>query len=245
MHPPETRAQILRLVERKANDCEIARRLGLPRTTVRDIRNPRDRKTPAAVCPRCGKPSRPIVLAANSYSELLGLYLGDGHITSLARTDRLRLSLDPRHMRIVMRATDVLRDMFPENKLGVTFFKDGRVLVLHLYSQHLRCLFPHAGAGKKHHRRIVLADWQEDYAGAAPWALLRGLINSDGCSFVNRTGPYEYLSYEFANRSQDILSIFARAADLVGVDYRRYRYSIRIYRRASVSLLVEHVGVKS
>ena len=144
-----------------------------------------------------------------------------------------------------MRATDVLRDTFPENKVGVTFFKEGRVLVLHLYSRHLRCVFPQAGPGKKHRRRIVLADWQEDCIGAAPWALLRGLINSDGCSFINRTGPYEYLCYEFANHSQDILDLFCATCDRVAVEYRRYAKCVRIYKRPSVALLKSQVGVKS
>ncbi len=38
------------------------------------------------------------------YAELLGLYLGDGHVVRAGRTHRLRLSLDARH-----RARDVLR----------------------------------------------------------------------------------------------------------------------------------------
>jgi hypothetical protein len=36
MHPSHVRAEALALVERGFNDCEISRRLGVPRTTVRD-----------------------------------------------------------------------------------------------------------------------------------------------------------------------------------------------------------------
>ena len=41
----------------------------------------------------------------------------------------------------------------------------------------------------KHERRIILEPWQQDLVDAASWALLRGLIRSDGCVFINRTGP--------------------------------------------------------
>ena len=78
-----------------------------------------------------------------------------------------------------------------------------------------------------------------------PWRFLRGCIHSDGCAFVNRTGRYEYLSYEFANHSQDILDMVEIAFGLVGVKARRYAIRLRVYQRASVALLEAHVGLKS
>ena len=80
---------------------------------------------------------------------------------------------------------------------------------------------------------------------AAPWALLRGLIRSDGCTFVNRTGRYEYVSYDFANRSVDILDLFEGTCRSVGLRPRRYERAIRLYRRDDVARLLDHVGVKS
>jgi len=41
VHGPEIREEALRLVAAGVNDCEIARRLGVVRTTVRDWRRPR------------------------------------------------------------------------------------------------------------------------------------------------------------------------------------------------------------
>ena len=82
------------------------------------------------------------------------------------------------------------------------------MVVLWAYSSHLTCLFPQHGAGKKHERRIALEPWQQELVAAAPWAFLRGCIRSDGSVFVNRTGRYEYLSYDFCNLSQDILGLF-------------------------------------
>ena len=78
----------------------------------------------------------------------------------------------------------------------------------------------------------------------APWPFLRGCIRSDGCVFVNRTGEYEYLSYDFTDLSDDIRGLFARTCRLVGVDCRTNGRRIAISRRGSVELMLEHVGVK-
>ena len=61
---------------------------------------------------------------------------------------------------------------------------------------------------------------------------------------MNRTGRYAYVSYEFSNRSSQIRELFMDACDLVDVEYRPYRRYVRIYRRESVALMQEHVGLK-
>jgi len=92
---PEIRPEALRLIEAGINDCEISRRLGVPRTTIRDWRRPRYVPAASARCPLCGQRSRAMSIEAEDYAELLGLYLGDGHIVRLARAQRLRLSSTP------------------------------------------------------------------------------------------------------------------------------------------------------
>ena len=49
----------------------------------------------------------------------------------------------------------------------------------------------------------------------------------------------------FTNLSDDIRGLFVDACRLVGVDCRPGRRDVRVNRRASVALLVEHVGLKS
>jgi hypothetical protein len=63
--------------------------------------------------------------------------------------------------------------------------------------------------------------------------------------FINRTGRYSYESYDFANYSKGILALFASTCAMVGVECRVYQRSVRIYRRASVALMLEHVGRKT
>jgi hypothetical protein len=101
----------------------------------------------------------------------------------------------------------------------------------------------------KHERRIVLEPWPKSRVNAQPWAFIRGCIWTDGCSFVNRTGPYEYVSYDFTNYSKDIIDQFTAACDSAGItDYRvtsyRHVWKVRINRRPSVALMLKHVGVK-
>jgi hypothetical protein len=242
MHPAATRKAALDLMAQGLNDVEVAARVGVPRRTVRDWRHG---QTPRADCPRCWRRTRRVVFTPDDYAELLGLYLGDGHISVLPRTVRLRLMLDAKYPRIVNETEALLRRCFPENRVCRLLGHEGRMIVLLVYNGHLGCLFPQHGPGKKHERPIRLEPWQRSLVEAAPWAFLRGCIRSDGCCFVNRTGRYEYLSYGFANLSEDIRDLFVDVCRLAGLDVRPGRKNIRINRRASVAQLVEHVGRKS
>src|SRR5215204_7523019 len=109
------------------------------------------------------------------------------------------------------------------HSVGVQRSRKGTTTILSLYSTYLACLFPQHAAGKKHERAIVLEDWQSNILEHEPWPFLRGCIRSDGCVFVNRTGPYAYVSYDFSNRSAQIRELFMDACDLVGVEYRATR----------------------
>jgi hypothetical protein len=246
VHEHAIREAALGLIQMGLSDCAVSRRLGVPRSTIRDWRRPTYvRKTPSGTCPRCWRAvRRPFSFTDADYSELLGLYLGDGHIVRTSRSDRLRLFLDSRYERIVAEAHELLRRCFPGRPVGSIYEHGGTMTVLSLYCTHLSCVFPQHGPGRKHERPIVLEQWQRDLLERAPWPFLRGCIRSDGCAFVNRTGRYSYLSYDFSNCSADILGLFTDACDLVGVGYRRYARHVRINRRGSVALMLDHVGVK-
>ena len=250
MHPPETKREALALIAAGHNDCEVSRRLGIPRGTIRDWRRPTYvPKGTRELCPRCWHPARPMRFTPGDYSELLGLYLGDGCISEGPRTQHLRITLDAKYPGIIASADALLSRCLVANRVG-------RVLApgcvhLSVHSKHLSCLFPQHGPGPKHLRTIQLESWQVELLEQEPWAFLRGCINSDGCCFVNRTGRYEYLSYDFSNMSADIVRLFSFACDLVKVKYRiahgngRGLWDVRINRRASVAAMFEHVGRKA
>lgn len=266
MHPPEIKQAALDLIAAGHNDCEVSRRLGIPRATIRDWRRPTydsHRQFALETCPRCWRPAKPMRFEPDEYTELLGLYLGDGCISPGARTDRLRLSLDARYPKMNAEIGSLMQRCFPQNKASVVkpgpsgwSGRDDTWVVLSLYSGHLPCLFPQHGPGRKHERPIRLEPWQTELLEAAPWGFVRGCIRSDGYAFVNRTDvhrpvPYEYLSYGFSNRSKEIVDLFCTACGIVGVRFRvtenarRCFWDVRINRRESVALMLENVGRKS
>jgi hypothetical protein len=164
-----------------------------------------------------------------------------------------RIALDAKYPTIIDDTAALLRRCFATNRVDVvTAGLKGDCVNVSLYSQHLACLFPQHGPGKKHQRVIALECWQWQQIVHAPWGFIRGCIRSDGSAFINRTGRYEYLSYDFSNRSREIVELFCRACDLVGVEQRftgsnsrRGVWDARINRRASVALMLEHVGLKT
>jgi hypothetical protein len=265
MHPPEVKGAALALIAAGHNDCEVARRLGIPRSTVRDWRRPTyetRRAHPIETCPRCWRAAKPMRFADGDYAELLGVYLGDGCISEHARSSRLRIFLDSRYPTVNAQIASLLKRCFPANAVSIATpspsawsGRNDTWIVLSIYSIHLPCLFPQCGSGRKHTRPIILEPWQTDLVAASPWSFIRGCIWTDGCSFINRTDihrpePYEYLSYDFSNRSRDIVDLFVNACDEVGVFTRvtgtRDRgWSVRINRRASVALMQENVGQKT
>lgn len=252
MHPPAIKEEALRLVALGLNDCEISRRIGVPRPTIRDWRRPTYvPKTQLATCPRCGEACKPIRFSVEDYSELFAMYLGDGCISTHPRTCRLRISLDAKYPGIMEDGRQLLARTYPKNRVDVIPFHKGNAFDLSVYNAHLPCLFPQVGPGPKHLRPIRPELWQWAAIVAAPWQFIRGLIRTDGCVFVNRTGPYDYLSYDFTNKSSDIARLAAFALDHVGVAYRlthwakRDIWKLRINRRPAVALMLEHVGVKA
>lgn len=187
---------------------------------------------------------------AGAYAYLLGQYLGDGHLVTRARVPVLRIFACTDHPRVrdeIVDAIDMVRGTVPG---CVRASNSERMIKIQSYWMHWPCLFPQHGPGRKHERRIVLADWQDQIVTARPWALIRGLIHSDGCRAINtvivRGKQYRYPRYFFSNESLDILGIMGNALDRVGVAYRYNRpNSISIARREAVALMDTYVGPKS
>ena len=75
--------------------------------------------------------------------------------------------------------------------------------------------------------------------------LLRGLIHSDGCRFINTGRAWRCPRYTFSNVSDDIRRIFCDACDLMGLRWTASgERTIYVSRKADVALLDEFVGPK-
>jgi hypothetical protein len=76
--------------------------------------------------------------------------------------------------------------------------------------------------------------------------LLRGLIHSDGCRFMNTgRGGWRHPRYAFSNRSAHIRGIFCMACQRLGLHWTRAPYTIYVSRKADVARLDEFVGPKA
>lgn len=248
MHSPheyETAAEFIRQGE---NDCQISRLTGIARTTIRDWRckgRPGVRwRGRASDCPRCDGAR----LDAVAYAYLLGLYLGDGCISTHPRTFNLRIVLDERYPVIIDECKQAMAAVRPSRSMKVGTVKKIGCVEVYAGWQHWPCLFPQHGPGRKHLRRIWLAGWQEPIVSDHPERLLRGLIHSDGCRAMNRvwSGKYQYPRYFFSNRSNDILQIFRDACDALGIRYRNPKPdTISVARREDVAALDAMIGPKA
>jgi hypothetical protein len=251
--------RVQRLIEDGLNDCEIARRTGIPRGTIRDWRSgkvprrgPLGARIPAEnSCPVCGHPAHNFdELPADDYSYLLGLYLGDGCISANRRgVFRLRILLDRKYPGIIRECAEAMAAVMPSSRVGLLQHLHENADEVSSYSRAWPCFIPQHGPGRKHLRKIELVGWQQDIVSKYPKSLLRGLIHSDGSYSVNTIKhprkTYVYPRYLFSNRSADIRRIFCNACDRLGIEWRvMTEYNISVARRESIAMMDEFVGPK-
>lgn len=217
-HPLDTVAYALDLHASGCSATEIERLTDVPRRTVIDWiagRVPRRSLGPReALCPDCGAERHDPGQLPRAYVYLLGLYLGDGSIASHPRgVHKLRIMLDAAYPKIVDECAVAMGAVLPRNRVQRWPRPYGDIEV-YSYSKSWPCLFPQHRPGKKHHRPIVLATWQERLVRDHPRLLLRGLIQSDGCRFQNTGRKWSHPRYGFYNFSPDIRAIFCRACEI-------------------------------
>jgi Homeodomain-like domain len=247
MHPEDAIDEAIRLSLAGIPATQIARRIGVPRSTVRDWigghipRIGRDGRPG-----RCGGfELRPEALPP-SYVYLLGLYLGDGCLSAHPRgVFRLRVTLDRRYPGIVEECARAIAEVRPKSRVNRLQRPDNSVEVSS-YWKAWPVLFPQHGSGPKHLRDVSLEHWQEQLVARSPELLLRGLIHSDGCRFINTgRGGWRHLRYSFSNVSEDIRDTFCSACDLLGLHWTRAPRTVYVSRKADVSRLDEFVGPKA
>ena len=239
-------ATVARLIESGLSDYAIAAKCSMPRSTVQGWRrrraHPQRRRT------------RRWPADAASYSYLLGIYLGDGHVVcGPGAACRLDVYLDAAHLNVIDEVERSILRCYPETRVR----RNPRPGAVRLSSSVVdwTAAFPQHGRGRKHTRPIELATWQRSITHRHPEQLLRGLIHSDGCRCVNRfhtnlpsgrSATYAYPRYFFSNLSPDIRGIFAEHCDLLGIRWTQSNHrNLSVSHRASVEALDGFIGPKS
>jgi hypothetical protein len=246
--PPSEIAKAVALHARGFSAPVISNHLGIPRRTVSDWLSGRlapERLRRRLGCSACGGATHRFAEFPPSYAYLLGLYLGDGSIASHARgVYKLRLTLDAAYPGILAAAASAMEEILPANRVNRWVRPYGDV-ELYSYSKAWPCLFPQHAAGKKHLRRIALSPWQERLARRSPELLLRGLIHSDGCRFLNTGRDWSCPRYAFSNLSSDIRLIFTDACDLLGLRWTESGRTVYVSRKVDVAMLDRFIGPKA
>lgn len=255
VRPWSTVESALRDSDAGLGDAANAAKHGVAIKTIRRWRReyqrrgrPRGQAHCAVPCPVCDDG----VLERAAYAELLGWYLGDGHISHGRReVYNLHVVNDRRYVLDNERLQHLMATVKPGGRPH-TRLVPGAVITTVSW-KHWPCLFPQHGPGRKHDRPIVLDDWQRAVVEDHPGPFLRGLFHSDGTRVRNwATRPvggavkrYDYPRWQFKNVSPDILELCCWALDLVEVPWRQSGWNcISVSRRAAVARLDELIGLK-
>jgi hypothetical protein len=204
-------------------------------------------------CRKCGQDEHQFATLPREYIYLLGLYLGDGTISSHPRdVFKLRITLDVKYPDIVEECERAIETTMPRSHVN-RLRKPSNCFEVYAYSRAWPCLFPQHGSGPKHKRRIWLADWQQELAERWPEDLIRGMIQSDGFRFINTgRGGWRHPRYGFSNVSTDLTSIFCTACDCLGLRWtaafpkdETKAVTIYVSRKDDVGRMDKFVGPKA
>jgi len=172
-----------------------------------------------------------------SYSYILGFYLGDGclgHTKKSSRSKTFMITNQASFLNMNKLITDSLQTIFPNKKVKHYYRKNSDCVNIMVNAISLEELFPH-GKGTKHTRKIELKEWQEEICKQYPKELIKGLIESDGCRF-KPVKKYDYIVYQFTNASKDIHSILQKFCDLLQIEHTSRKREFKNEKRATIYL---------
>jgi hypothetical protein len=204
-------------------------------------------------CPRCSRNEHHFDELGRDYVYLLGLNLGDGNISAHSRgVFKLRIVLDVKYPAIVDECAAAMATTV-RTALLVEFANPATAL------RSTRTRGPgHASSLNTAQARNISAAFgspngKQSLAERRPEVLMRGLIHSDGCRFINTgRGGWRHPRYLFSNVSSDITSIFCTACDCLGLRWtaalpsnESKAISIYVSRKDDVARMDEFVGPKA
>jgi hypothetical protein len=257
MRTYEEYQEILILWERYGNKKKIARMTGIPRATVQDCINKfgsvqglEEYSTrnveingESSLVVALKNPDDPENLH-QAYSYLLGMYLGDGCISKMARVYYFRLSLDKKYESIIHRCQQAIEKLLTNNKVGIV--DHNTWVMVTCYYKYWPQVFPQDGDGVKHERPIILEAWQQYIVDQYPLEFFTGLYHSDGSRSQNIVKGKNYPRYFFSNVSDDIRKLFTDTTEKLSLSWTTANArNVAISRREDVVWLDEHVGPKA
>lgn len=182
----------------------------------------------------------------DSYSYILGMYLGDGYVDKMKRTYRLRIALDSRQDIVENECIKHLKILFPDNNINSRIIKNQNCKTITLYSNLLPYIFPQCRfRGKKHEHDVSLLQYQKNSINLLPF--MKGLFQSDG-SFYYRNSKYK--TYNFSNKSIQIIDMFSECLINLNILPKISKkangvYRIQIQNKKDTDILYNILGEKT
>lgn len=180
---------------------------------------------------------------------IVGVALGDGNLSNPnGRATRLRVTCDNKYPLLIERIVGALRAILPENKVSLVEKKrSGNCTDISCYSNRWENILGWKDdKGSKFNQGVRVPRWirqNDEYAAAC----LRGLIETDGCVYVDRgytminftsTIPTLVDDFKFLVKKLGFVTNTARI-ELSG--NRKPRYTVRICKRSSD--FIESIGI--
>ena len=169
-------------------------------------------------------------------AELIGVILGDGHISVHPRTECLRIVLSANNQGSVDRYARLVGIVFGKEP-HVAKRKKTNAVNITLYEKHIaRRLGIHVGAQAG--VRITVPEWIQ-LSKMFQLRYLRGLYEAEGCYCVHKP-TYTY-KFVFSNRHRDLLKIVYEM--LVGFGFHPHmtKRDVQVSRRLEVEKLIKLV----
>lgn len=183
------------------------------------------------------------------WAELIGMVLGDGHLSekSYFRGDRyvtnnsLTLSFDSRDSELKERATFLLKKCIGRTP-SVNPVSHASAVDLTIYGKEVVEAFKKSGleTGNKVENQVSVPKWI--YAeNAFAEACLRGLIDTDGSVYKRSEDGYDVVY--FKNRSMPLLENFEELCDLIGVKTSSAgKYAVQVPSQEEVEKFLSKVN---
>lgn len=168
---------------------------------------------------------------------LVGVALGDGNLSNPnGRAIRLRISCFSGYPKIADEIMQAIRILLPQNKISIVK-KQGRCFDISVYSNKLEEWMPwEVGKGSKIKQNAHVPDWILENPKFSK-ACLCGLIQTDGCIYVDRG----YQMVNFTNNIEELWLDVRKMIENLGFkpnvlkilnDHGNFKYTVRVSRDA-------------
>ncbi|MEX1064200.1 MAG: LAGLIDADG family homing endonuclease [Candidatus Paceibacterota bacterium] len=158
---------------------------------------------------------------------VIGLAVGDGNLSKLARATRLRITCDNKYPKLMNRVVASLRLLLPENKVGIVK-RPRNCTDVYVYSNHLEKLLGWKGdMGSKFKQNVSTPEWIfGSWRYKAKY--LKGLIETDGSVYQDRGYPMVMITTIIRGLAEEIKSLIDSlgfTSHLYEIDSRKNKYS--------------------